>query len=314
MVLERFSEDAGLVVELARAGLHAAATAAVAAAVAPDGGGGGAEGHEAAGAAAEELVLELVGDDRLLEAVCEPASQGSASAGTSPRHQLVALLWRHARSRLGAGRDFAAAQAFFAAVLPLLERGSDSAGCTQETAEPGGVAPLPTPAACHRSMALCRMAAGDHTGCAALPSRVCFPSVCKAGSSQRAAPITRCRVLAALEAADTLEPASLPTAMLRLAAHLAAGDAAAAADAVAALAACPGADGDALRIACCQCADAGAPAAARRALECLLARCAAAGSDAGGGLDAPGAEAVLFQNLVKLLLVGRLPVVGVMVG
>lgn len=133
-----------------------------------------------------------------------------------------------------------------------------------------------------------------------------------------------CRALEHLKAADQLEPAAVPTAMLRLTVCLAAGDVDGAAAAVASLATAPDADADVLRIACCQCLDAGAKGAARTALERLLARCAAAGAGGGsggggagggasadcevpaGGLGAPGYEATVFQNLVQLLLVRRL--------
>ncbi|EFN50881.1 hypothetical protein CHLNCDRAFT_141680 [Chlorella variabilis] len=312
MVVERFAEEPGLVVELVRAALQAATAAAATTVDAADGaaggdptataGTGGGEGPGGAGggrvgaaaqphapaaaaaAAAEELVLELVADDRLLESVCEPASQGAGGGGggtgggTLPlRRRLIALLWNHAAQRLASGAGAAAAHAFFAAVLPLLERGG-SRGSTQEGCGHSD-GEEPQPAACHRSMALCCLGAGQHG-----------------------------RALESLAAADRLEPAAVPTAMLRLTVQLAAGRHDGAAAAVATLAACPGSDADVLRLACCQCMEAGAPRAARQALECLLELCA---GDAGGASSAPpaqqcqlapGLEATAFQNLIKLLL------------
>jgi hypothetical protein len=106
--------------------------------------------------------------------------------------------------------------------------------------------------------------------------------------------------------------------MLRITVQLAAGNAAAAAEAVVSLAACQDADADALRIACCQCVEAQAPAAARQALECLLQRCSsgslgrASAGDGDGGSPAPGPaltpgfEATVFQNLIRLILVSVL--------
>lgn len=88
------------------------------------------------------------------------------------------------------------------------------------------------------------------------------------------------------------------------------------AGALASLAACPGTDPDVLRIACCQCTDAGASGAARTALKLLLERCAGEGTAGGGGRDAdgssgeaaatgpgaPGYEATILANLIRLLL------------
>lgn len=101
--------------------------------------------------------------------------------------------------------------------------------------------------------------------------------------------------------------------MLRLSVHLAACSSEGAAAAVAALAECPGAGADPLRIACCECLDAGQEGAARQALELLLLRCTEArmaaaeagdsGSSSADGLCAPGYEATVFQNLIKLVLV-----------
>ena len=195
MVVERFAEEPGLVVELVRAALQAATAAAATTVDAADGaaggdptataGTGGGEGPGGAGggrvgaaaqphapaaaaaAAAEELVLELVADDRLLESVCEPASQGAGGGGggtgggTLPlRRRLIALLWNHAAQRLASGAGAAADHAFFAAVLPLLERGG-SRGSTQEGCGHSD-GEEPQPAACHRSMALCCLGAGQH--------------------------------------------------------------------------------------------------------------------------------------------------------
>ena len=101
--------------------------------------------------------------------------------------------------------------------------------------------------------------------------------------------------------------------MLRLSVHLAAGSSEGAAAAVAALANCPGASADPLRVACCECLDAGQEVAARQALELLLLRCTearVAAAEGGAsddspaeGLTAPGSEATVFQNLIKLVLV-----------
>jgi hypothetical protein len=185
MVLERFSEDPTLVVEL---------TAAALAAVEADGtnkqplkgdaGGDAVMAAEEAGLAAgapageqrgieeaEELVLELVGDDRLVESVCE-ASQGSGGGGdgggASPRRQLVALLWNHGVSCLAGGAALAAAAAFFGAVLPLLERGGDG-GSGAASQQGGGAAQgsdLPLPVVCRRSLALCCLGLSQHDRCA----------------------------------------------------------------------------------------------------------------------------------------------------
>lgn len=92
--------------------------------------------------------------------------------------------------------------------------------------------------------------------------------------------------------------------MLRLSAQLAARSQQGCAAAVEALAR-SGAHPDALRVACLQSMDAGALAPARQALQALLDRCAAGGS-CDGVLSAPGYEAVLHQNLIRLQLVRRL--------
>lgn len=167
MVLERFSEDPSLVVELAAAALAAAASDGISTrdAVADAGDVGLAAGQPALELRgllqAEELVLELVGDDRLVESVCE-ASQGSASGGSSaasPRCQLVALLWNHAVACLSGGRAFAAAEAFFGAVLPLLERAGDADGSCGQGSQGSG---LPQAVVCCRSLALCCLGLGQH--------------------------------------------------------------------------------------------------------------------------------------------------------
>lgn len=124
------------------------------------------------------------------------------------------------------------------------------------------------------------------------------------------------RALPFLDAADEAQPGAVPTAMLRLSAQLAARSEPGCAAAVEALAG-GGAHPDALRVACLQALDAGAPAPARQALQALLDRCArgagAGGADAEGSgeggssvLAAPGYEAVLHQNLIRLHLVRQL--------
>jgi hypothetical protein len=128
---------------------------------------------------AEELVLELVRDDRLLESLCaegeEAPSDASAAhsdgADGSPslRRQLLALLWNHAARHLASGQDYAAAEAFFLAVLPLLA-GSDASGDGKPTqavgnpdrARQGSNSSDPSALSAQRSLALCCLGAGQH--------------------------------------------------------------------------------------------------------------------------------------------------------
>ncbi|KAL4424385.1 hypothetical protein ABPG75_001686, partial [Micractinium tetrahymenae] len=279
-VLERFADEPGVAVELARAVLKAAGAAADAQA-APGGGGGdcgsAVADRKAAGeaaAAAEALVLELAGDERLLERVCEEPGL---------RHELLGMLWNHAVAALHSGRAFDSALAFFSAALPLLESGSG--GATQAPEGGTSLEASLSAADCRRAQALCCLGARQFD-----------------------------RALEFLGQADQLQPGGVPTSMLRLSVQLGAGNEAGATAAVATLADCSAAQPDVLRIACMQAVDAGATAAARQALLCLLERCSAAGreaaadgssgagSAAAGDLQAPGFEATVFQNLIHLLL------------
>ena len=151
LVLERFAEEPGMVVELVRAALAAASSAAA--------GSEAGEAHAAGGSPAEALALELVGDDRLLEAVCEEAPL---------RRQLLGLLWNHAVHALTGRQACETALAFFTAALPLLDgsSGGGSRGATQMDAEGGGSqAAGPQAAECRRAQALCCLSAGQFDRC-----------------------------------------------------------------------------------------------------------------------------------------------------
>lgn len=148
-MLERFADEPAVAVELARAAL-AAASAGAAAQAAPDSGcgGDGAEGRTAS--SAEALVLELAGDERLLERVCEePGLQD----------ELLGLLWNHAVAALHSGQAFDSALAFFSAALPLLESGAVTGGTSQAPGGSESPAGAPTVAACRRAQALCCLGA-----------------------------------------------------------------------------------------------------------------------------------------------------------
>lgn len=67
LVLERFADEPGVAVELARAALAMAAGGSGKAGAGADGACNAGEGAAAARAEAEALVLELVGDERLAE-------------------------------------------------------------------------------------------------------------------------------------------------------------------------------------------------------------------------------------------------------
>lgn len=140
--------------ELARAALKAA-SAAAAATQAAAGGVGSGEGadcwaaSEEAGAA-EALVLELAGDERLLERVCEEAGL---------RRELLGLLWNHAVAALHSGRACDPALAFFSAALPLLDDGSSRGGDPQAPGGGDSLAEGPTAAGCRRAQALCCLGA-----------------------------------------------------------------------------------------------------------------------------------------------------------
>ncbi|PRW59549.1 MFS general substrate transporter [Chlorella sorokiniana] len=263
VVLERFAEEPAVAVELVRAALAQAAAAAPSAGGA-DGAAPMAEDDSSGGVPAAEAAEAVA-----LEVAADDRLLESLGEEPALRRQLAALLYNHALLCLHSGRGGSAGLAFFSAALPLLGDGSDE--------------DAPHPADCRRAQALCALAAGQHD-----------------------------RALEFLEAADAALPGALPTAMLRLSVHLAAGSSEGAAAAVAALADCPGAGADPLRVACCECLDAGQEGAARQALELLLLRCtearvaAAAAGESGSspaeGLFAPGYEATVFQNLIKLVL------------
>lgn len=303
-----------MVVELVRAALAAAAASTAGAACRSQAAAG--EGQPAGGLSpAEALALELVGDDRLLEAVCEEAPL---------RRQLLGLLWNHAVHALTGRQACETALPFFTATLPLLDGAGGSRGATQMGAEGGGSESVgPQAVECRRSQALCCMSTGQYDRCACQWQLACIsgaslPCLAEMFCSRLARMLeltmlpyllspTR-RALEFLATAEELQPGSLPTAMLRLSVQLAAKSAAGAAQAVDALAACSAAEPDALRLACCECVDAGVECAARQALQCLLDRCAAGASSAEGGasstgLHAAGYEATVFQNLIKLVLV-----------
>lgn len=159
-MLERFADEPGVAVELARAALKSARTAAEAQAD-PGGSGAGSKttadrqaGGEGA-AAAEALVLELAGDERLLERVCEEAGL---------RRELLGLLWNHAVAALHGAQAFDSALAFFSAALPLLE--DSRCGATQEPMVRDSQEEGPTPAACRRAQALCCLGARQFDRCA----------------------------------------------------------------------------------------------------------------------------------------------------
>jgi hypothetical protein len=312
LVLERFAEEPGMVVELVRAALAAAAAGEAGAA----GTSGAGEGPAAGGSPAEALALELVRDDRLLEAVCEEASL---------RRQLLGLLWNHAVHALTGRQASETALAFFTAALPLLGGSSSvggSIGATQIDAEGGSQTAGPLAVECRRAQALCCLGAGQFDRCGEqwllnclLVLAIARPSLTlRQQCSCCSMPLLLCllsferRALEFLAAAEELQPGSLPTGMLRLSVQLAAKSEAGAVEAVAALAASAAAEPDALRLACCECVDAGVHGAARQALLSLLERCAAGASSAEGGastagLQAAGYEATVFQNLIKLVLV-----------
>lgn len=166
LVMERFSEEPGLAVELVRAALRIATSGSGISTGRAEGSGAGADGggtaagsqpeaHQPgaapaqAAAAAEALVLELVADDRLLERVCEEGL----------RRELLGLLWNHAVAALHAGAAFDSALAFFSAALPLLEAGSSGMqidGCEGSPAEAAGG---PQAVECRRAQALCCLGA-----------------------------------------------------------------------------------------------------------------------------------------------------------
>lgn len=321
VVLERFAEEPAVAVELVRAALAQAAAAASASAGGADGAAPMADDNGGSGSmpdaeAAEAVALDVAADDRLIESLGEEPAL---------RRQLAGLLYNHALLSLHSGRGGGAGLAFFSAALPLLGDG-DSEG------------EGPHPADCRRAQALCAMAAGQYdrwawlrTGdsfsalllllplvlpTAALPRSACWDNAlrfqCPADCRWLDLP-RPCRALEFLDAADAALPGALPTAMLRLSVHLAAGSSEGAAAAVADLASCPGAGADPLRVACCECLDAGQEGAACQALELLLLRCTearVAAAEGGAsddspaeGLSAPGYEATIFQNLIKLVLV-----------
>lgn len=139
-------------VDTVRAALDRAASAASAPAGAADRNGEGAAGAgagEGDGAAAEALALELAGDERLMESVCEDAAL---------RQQLAGLLWNHAHGCLGR-QAFEAALAFFSAALLLLEPGSPCQDAEEGGGGKGGA--TPTPAEGYRAMACAALAAGQ---------------------------------------------------------------------------------------------------------------------------------------------------------
>lgn len=145
LVLERFADEPGLAVELVRVAL-VQAEAGTSAGVPGQQDGSDSDAGESAAAAAEALALEVVGDDRLLEAVCEEPGL---------RRHLTARLWNHALARLHGGPGGCeAALAFFSAALPLL--GGGGGGATQAEGEggKGGEGSL-APAECRRAQALC---------------------------------------------------------------------------------------------------------------------------------------------------------------
>ena len=143
-MLERFGEgDPALAVELVGAALGRA--------------GGGGDASSGGGADAQEpspleaLVLELVGDERLMEAVAEEAGGGLLA-------ELRSLLWNHGVRRLGAGA-FRPALALFSAVAPLLASGGR--GGSDPSALPAEQPAAPSPAECSRAQALCCLGAGE---------------------------------------------------------------------------------------------------------------------------------------------------------
>lgn len=173
MVLERFSEDPSLVVELVRTALQAVASSGSKGGGEGDGGGASelgqaraAQGQAATAPAAaevEELVLELVGDDRLMESVCEDSS--SQRGGPPLRRQLLSLLWNHAVRALGGGTAYAAAHAFFSAALQLLQRARGGGGPSQDSEserEAASQEGQPQAVVCCRSLALCCLGTGEH--------------------------------------------------------------------------------------------------------------------------------------------------------
>ncbi|KAI7839840.1 hypothetical protein COHA_006425 [Chlorella ohadii] len=266
VVLERFAEEPAVAVELVRAALAQAAAAASASAGGADGAAPMADDNSGSTGMADAEAAEAVA----LDVAADDRLIESLGEEPALRRQLAGLLYNHALLSLHSGRGGGAGLAFFSAALQLLGDG-DSEG------------EGPHPADCRRAQALCAMAAGQYD-----------------------------RALEFLDAADAALPGALPTAMLRLSVHLAAGSSEGAAAAVADLASCPGAGADPLRVACCECLDVGQEGAACQALELLLLRCTearVAAAEGGAsddspaeGLSAPGYEATIFQNLIKLVL------------
>jgi hypothetical protein len=140
-----------MVVQLVQAALAAAASSAAGAAAA-------GEGQAAGGNPAEALALELVGDDRLLEAVCDEAPL---------RRQLLGLLWNHAVQALTGRQASETALAFFTAAVPLLDGGGGGgSGATQMNAEGGGSQAVgPRAMECRRAQALCCLGIGQSDRC-----------------------------------------------------------------------------------------------------------------------------------------------------